>query len=176
MGYFENLAETAFKTGTNGETHFHRWGVFGKPYIVPDLSQKEETKKFLTHFYQIGLPLGIVGGIFLKWMALPLIPILLLYYEIGIRKRIKGWIRSGEKLTLGQAYSNSSKVFPLAFLWFGAIFSALFVLAGLLIVWKTDKTWQGSLGTFFFGLCLVAYVKMLVMRKRVSTIKNPKGN
>ena len=176
MGYFENLAETAFKTGTDGETHFHRWGVFGKPYIVPDLGRKEETKRFITRFYRIGMPLGIVSGIFLKWMAFPLILVLILYYEIEIRKRIKGWSKSSEKLTFGQAYSNSSKVFPSAFLWFGAIFSALFVLAGILMMWKTDKTWQGALGALFFGLCLAAYVKMLMARKSAVTLKAHEGN
>jgi hypothetical protein len=168
MGYFENLAEAGFKQGTNGEFHFNRWGVFGKPYIVPSAERKAEVKTFITKFYRVGLPLAILSGIFLKLMAVPILAVILIYYEVRIRKEIKGWKRTDEKLTLHQSYANTAKIFSPAFLWFGAIVSVLFVLCGALMVWKTDKLWQGGLGVVFFGLCAAAYSKMLLERYRVT--------
>lgn len=165
MGYFENLAETAFKKGANGDILFHRWGIFGKPYVVPGPDQKEDVKKFVTRFYLIGLPLGIFCGIALRGASLFIIPILLIYYEVGIRKKIAGWQRSAEKLTINQAYSNNAKIFPLWFLWSGAVVSAIFVLAGVFIILKSEKVLVGASSIALFGLCLAAYLKMLLARK-----------
>jgi hypothetical protein len=162
MGYFENLTKSAFKEGRGGEILFYKYGVFGKPYIVPSEQKQNELKKFLTNYYRFCLPISVISAIPFKWKAMILLPFMLIYYEIGVRKILFGLSKGDERLSIGESYSRTAKNFSLKYLIFGLVISALFTAGGVWMI--NDNRSEGWFVAIFFGLCVFAYSKMVYSR------------
>ena len=166
MGYFQTLAQAPFRTGQEGEILFYRYGMFGKPFVVPSQAHRDAIQTFIASYYRIAIPLSLVAGIALKFQALLGAPLLILWYWIGIGRHTKGLARSDEKLSLGQSQQATGRRFHPAFLWTGLAASLFFVLGGLFMLILGHQVKIPLLSIAFFGTCAWSYARMLRLRKK----------
>jgi len=166
LGYFQTLAQAPFRTGSEGQILFHRYGMFGKPFVVPSEARRDEIQAFIANYYRIAIPLSIVAGVALKFQALLGAPLLILWYSIGIARHTKGLARSDEKLSLGQSQQEMGRSLHPAFLWTGLAASLFFVLGALFMLILGDQVKMPLLSIAFFGTCAWGYARMLRLRKK----------
>lgn len=166
MGYFQTLAQAPFRTGQEGEILFYRYGMFGKPFVVPSQARRDAIQTFIAGYYRIAIPLSLVAGVALKFQALLGVPLLILCYGIGISRHTKGLARSSEPFSLDQSQQDMGRRLHPAFLWTGLAASLFFVLGGLFMLILGDQVKMPLLSLAFFGTCAWGYARMLRLRKK----------
>ncbi len=169
MGYFEGLAEGSFKSDSQGNILFYKWGVLGKAYILPDKQKEAEIKSFVMLFHKVSLASIIGVGIVFHWLYTLIIAVpLLLWYLIKINNLTKGLSISTEKFSLKESYANSAKKHNKATLWCMLISSFLFVLSGVFIISRARDSKEiliGSSSILFFGIGLIVAIYMLKKKR-----------
>lgn len=166
MGYFEGLVAASFKSDEKGQVIFYPWGIIGKGYILSSEENEIEVRKFVKLYYIVSLPLIMGIGILLSWLhAFILIPLLIAWYCIAIRKYLQGLSISDIKLTMKDTRTSSAKAYNIVTLWFMLAGSLLLVFAGILILFVNKEEWITALmGIGFFGLCSIEFAYMIKQR------------
>lgn len=166
MGYFDGLADAAFKKDSNGNDVFYAWGVLGKGRILPDEATKIKLRTFLIRYYQIVLPVGMLLGILRLWLPAILILSLLTFgFYFYVNQLTKNCPICTEKLTLKESYKNSARSHNTLMLWFMLLISLLFVLGGLWMFVK-GRLFIGLGSVVFFGLCSAVFIFMLKIKRK----------
>ena len=84
MGYFERVAESAFKETADGLCVYYPNGVLGKGRVVTSPELKKKIFSFHKNTVKFGIPLCIAAGLFLKLqlvilLALVILPVFYFY-------------------------------------------------------------------------------------------------
>lgn len=169
MGYFEGISSRSFKKDTDGRTVFYPIGILGKGRVLPDQPTEERIRVFLIRYYRVSLSLVIVLAASVRWIwAAALIPVLWLWFYVGIRPLIAGLPQSPSKLTLKESFVNSAAAHSKGLLWAMFVGSGLFVLGGVVILSRSRNTEDALIGLSsiaFFGVCSCAFGYMLRARR-----------
>lgn len=144
-GYFDKIAEIAFKEGENGETIYFPNGILGKGRLVEDPACKERLFKLHKLLYKYfvplcilyGLLLGLSGGASLDGLA----PIILIALLLMLRQQvlIRGLPVLNERLTVKEAAVSTSKAFHPTFMKFAFAYGVLGILLSLFIPYFLEK-------------------------------------
>jgi hypothetical protein len=173
MGYFDGLTAAAFKKDSQGRDLFFIWGKLGKGRVVPTEADGASVRGYLKNYY-VGVILGVVPMIMLagkafepRWfLTIGIFMVLALAALAPLFLRTAQWEVADERLTYREAMSASAAAHGAGSLWFLIVLSALFVAAGLFLLFATDATLIGLLCTLFFGGCLGVFLWMLTVRRR----------
>jgi NADH:ubiquinone oxidoreductase subunit 3 (subunit A) len=170
LGYIDGLTDALFKLDRDGKDIFYPHGILGKGYVLPNSAKKEEVRGFLKRFYLVSLLLILLTGSTVGWAAnVILIPPLLLWYYLRVKRLLKEVMPTAEKLKFSEAASNSAKSHNLFTLWFLEVCSLLFVLSGLLILFIAPQKWFiGLMSVVFFGACAFSIGYMILARGRTA--------
>ena len=133
MGFFDKLAESAFKESSNGEIIYYPNGALGKGRLVTDPAQKTKLFNYSKRLFKYLFPLGIIYGMgagFSYGVSLEsIIPIIVIYFVAFIRQRflIKNLAIHNEKLTIKEGVATVSQAYH-------PVFLASSVINGVLLV------------------------------------------
>jgi hypothetical protein len=167
VGYFDGLASGAFKKDESGRTIFYPWGVLGRGRLLPDEAAEKKSYGFIKLYFQIALPLIVLGAVF-NWMyALALLPILLVWYYLKINSLVSTYPVVDAKLTMRESYAGSAAAHGKGTLWALFVVSSLFVIAAAWIALSGSTTGDkliGVAGILLFGLAAIAIGYMLKAR------------
>lgn len=133
MGYFNSIAESAFKENPNGEGWlYYPNGILSKGHLVIDPEYKEKLFKFQKRMFMFILPLGFIYGLALDFtnlalsdfylLVILLIPVYLRQYFL-----IKKLPKSNVKLKAKEAIATASKGFSNYYFYF-MYFSSVFLI------------------------------------------------
>ena len=166
MGYFDGLADAAFKNDEEGNYLFYPFGVIGKGRVIPSENEKDSLRLFLKRTYQFFFLLFILLFFVAKWqLILGLLMIALFTFYFVLFKRIQSYEYATSKLTLKESLKNSAKSHNKLTLLFLFGISILFVLIGLGISTLGEASIViGILCAAFFGLCAICIGYMLIAR------------
>ena len=169
MGYFEGLAEASFKSDSQGNRLFYKWGVLGKAYILPNKQKENEIKSFVMLFHKVSLLCVIGIGVVFNWLLTIVIAIpLFIWFLVKTNSLTKDLGTSTEKLTFKESYANSARNYSTGTLWFMLVSSLLFVLGSAFIIVRSRNSTDilmGAIGILFFGAGLIISIYMLSKKK-----------
>ena len=170
MGYFDGLVSGSFKQDDTGRTLFFPYGVLGGGKVAPSAEAAQSLRTTLKIYYMVALPVIIaasVAGGFLYSMAAALVLILL--YEIWVRGKTAGWVRSSIKLTYAESSGNSARALGKGTLLALLLMSAVLAASGAIIaIAMPQERLTGIVSVIFFGGCMVAFVYMMRRRRDVA--------
>jgi hypothetical protein len=189
MGFFDNLAETAFKKTDDGSEIYFPNGVIGKGRIVRDSTRRQKLFNYHKRIIKYGLPLmilyglvvGASGGVTKGHLIFIGVVIGLLFARQ--RYLIAGLPVYSERLTVTEATTRGAKAFhPLLLFLFGGC--SLILIAGgaalpILLRVPFDQIAFPMIGTISFGaLGLSLSVYLYKARKSNNSIQptqKPRG-
>jgi hypothetical protein len=93
-----------------------------------------------------------------------LVPLLWLWYALGVKPLLRGLEVSPERLNVGESYANSAKSFSPRMLRALLVGSVLFALGGIGEIAQGEWL-MGVSGMLFFGGCAVVYGYMIKSRR-----------
>ncbi len=137
MGYFDRLADNAFKDGPKGEVLFYANGAISKGRVVPDNETRAKLFKFQKRNYKIafffGIPYGwLLGlsGIFTAASLLPLVLMMvyILYKQYTLTRGLK---KHDLELGFGEVAEKGSQTVPNWIYWFVGVTSTLLIIMGV---------------------------------------------
>lgn len=167
MGYFDGLADAAFKEDEQGNALFYPFGIFGKGRVIPNEKEKQSLRTILKRYYQILLPLIILLSVIGLWkltISFALISLIPFYWLLF--RRIRNFEITKSTLTFKESSKNSARSHNKITLWLLFIVSLLFVLMGIFILAAGSKSWLlGMLCTIFFGLCALSIGYMIKIKE-----------
>ena len=167
MGYFDALANGAFKRTTSGKMAFYPWGKIGKGYEIQTDEQYEQIHGFIVRYYMMVLPIAIGAGVFLKWFALVVVPFAAVPYVLWLRKWTRILPTTDERLTFKESYEAQAAAHSPVMLWVLLAISLIFVLAGAAIVISGGDILTGLVCAVFFGCCAAVFWFMIAARRRL---------
>src|SRR5712691_5686451 len=158
MGFFDNLAETAFRKSQDGSDIYFPNGVIGKGRIVGDPARRKKLFNYHKRILKYGIPLSVLYGLVFGVSGGHLIFIGVVLVLLFARQRylIKGLPVYSERLTVTEVAAKGAKAFhPLLLLLFGG--SSLILIAGgaampILLGMPFDKTAFPMIGIISFGV------------------------
>jgi hypothetical protein len=168
VGYFEGLTSSSFKTTEDGRKLFFPWGPLGRGYVVPSDEEVRRLQGHIKayHIVTLVVVLGAVawGGVIGAAVALP---ILIAPYVVWVRAQCGRLAAASEKLTLAESIASQARAQSVFRLWALGTASLLFVSAGLFIVVVDPANRLPALASVsFFGLCVLMFGRMLVIKRR----------
>ena len=134
MGYFSNIAESAFKENPNGEGWlYYPNGVLSKGHLVVDPAYKDKLFKFQKRMYMFILPLGVLYGLALDLSNIALSDfylLIILLIPIYLRQHflVRKLPKSNVKLKAKEAITTATKGFSSYYFYF-MYFSSVFLIA-----------------------------------------------
>ena len=174
MGYFDGLANSAFKKDAEGRDLFYPNGIFGKGRVLPDAETAAMLRAKLVNFYKLmmlgGIPLMVVlvnipGGI-------PVVIVVGVAIGIGswiyFRRLTRPFPTTDERMTYAEANRSAARGHSYVGLIVLSVIGFLFVVAGvfLILVGDSEAQWIGIGSVVFFGACLFAFLKMIASKRR----------
>jgi len=176
MRYFAYMAERSFRTYPEGDILFFPQGLLSRPYLVPNVEEKQRLQAKLTWFYRF-----IFGGLFValflwgRFLTPPLVFFLALagmlvlqyiVFRLIFRNDLRAMKRSESRTRLSRFYAgaaaqNSSLTLALGFAI--SLIISLINTAGLLMGISPPITAASEL---FFKLCTVAWGCALLIKMR----------
>jgi nitrate reductase NapE component len=168
MRYFEKLVQISFKTSPNGEILYGKYGVIGKPYILPNNEKRTEIETFLLKYYKIFTPLTLVAAIGFGYIGLLVALFATIYYEISIRKMLKGLPKNSNRIKLNETGNQVAKLYSKSFLWFCFFGSLLFVMAGIFIIANGKDDYKIWLAMGLFSISTIFYGRLILSQKNAS--------
>ena len=167
MGYFDALASGAFKRTTSGKMAFYPWGKVGKGYEIQTDEQYEEIHGFIVRYYMIVLPIAVGSAVFLKWLALVIVPLAVIPYVLWLRRWTSILPTTDERLTFRESFEAQASAHSPVMLWVLLAISLAFVLAGAAIVLSGGDILIGLVCALFFGCCAAVFGFMISARRRL---------
>jgi hypothetical protein len=185
MGFFDNLAETAFRKNHDGSDIYFPSGVFGKGRIVRDAARQKKLFNYHKRICKYGIPLASLYGLVFGVSGGHLIFIGVVLGLIFARQRylIAGLPVYSEKPTLTEVAARGAKAFhPWLLLLFGGC-SLILIVGGaatpILLNTSFDKIAFPVIGMVSFGvLGLALSVYLYKARKSNNSIQptqKPRG-
>ena len=165
MGYFDGLTDAIFKKDVQGRDLFFPYGILGSGYVLTSEEQKNKIRKFIKIMYIVMLPGIYVAAMLIGfWIAIVILPIYYVWYYFMMKKMMTGLNKSEEKLKVSESYKNSARSHNLWVLIVLELFTFVFVIAGIFIIFSTANLWFGVLTILFFGFCSAAIGYMIVSK------------
>ncbi len=170
MGYFDALTSSSFKTTEDGQQLFFPWGILGRGYNIPSEQEFERLRRQIKAYMVVSLPLiiavitwkGILGGVVL-------FPILTVPYVFWAQFQCRRLRRTDEKLTLSESVAGQAREHSTVVLWLMEVGALTFVAGGVAILLLDPSNWLiALLPITFFGLCALAFARMLVIKRRAA--------
>ena len=171
-GYFKAISNMPFKKGTDGNTLFYPFGIFGKGYILPNEKIERKIRKSFMVFNIISLLIAIPvfrSNLSIEWVLL-FFALSFTWFYIKIYRPISSCSESSERLTFKETlttYIAALNPFLIGFIHIG---SWGFVLMALYIIIvqpiSSDGFMVALLGGGFFSLSLMMSGYMLLMKIR----------
>jgi hypothetical protein len=170
MGYFDALASGAFKIGQDGRRLFFPWGVLGGGYVLASEQDYERLRRRVKIYIVVSLVLIIGASILHAYLVTAALVILLsVFYFIWTRIIVRGLEPAAERLSWNESMTTQAVTHGPAVLWALEIVSLVFVAAGVFLLVVEPADWFIPLAaTAFFGLCAIAFARMLILRGRAS--------
>jgi hypothetical protein len=177
MGYFEGLADAAFKNDADGRTLFYPWGIFGRGVVVPTEQEAERLRKFQQRTYMIALP-GFLAMQFVVgfWLVLLLLPPFLVWHHFKLKHMIRNFQTASDKLTMAESTRNSARSHNLSLLIAMELFSLMFVAAGFWMLWLGEAPLIALMCLWLFGLCAVVFARMIAVKVDETRTGTAQGN
>jgi len=143
MGYFDELADAAFKTDEKGNTIFYPLVIFGKGYILPN-DKKDMFRLTIKRLLLMAVPLAFVFSMF---MSLPrfiliILPLYIIGCVIWMKINTSGLSLSPDKLALFDTTVNSPRSYTRAILWSLEVVSFIFILASTFVLGRILHEWS----------------------------------
>jgi len=185
MGFFDNLAETAFKKTDDGSEIYFPNGVIGKGRIVGDPARRKKLFNYHKRILKYGIPLAVLYGLLFGVSGGHLIFIGVVLILLFARQRylIADLPVYSERLTVTEVAASGAKAFhPLLLLLLGGC--SLILIAGgvvmpILLRMPFDQIALPMIGIVSFGvLGLSLSVYLYKARKSSNSIqptKKPRG-
>jgi hypothetical protein len=134
MGFFDDLAEAAFKKNAEGSDVYYPSGILEKGRVVSDPEQRRKLFNFHKRFCKYLIPLSSLYGVALGFNGITrghvaFIGVVLVWVLARQRYLISGLPIYGEKLRASEAVATGAKAFHPAFLLLFGV-SSLFLIAG----------------------------------------------
>ena len=170
MGFFDDLAETAFKKGADGSDIYYPSGIIEKGRVVSDAERRKKLIKYHKRIFKYVIPLfslyGVAVGLRgITWGHVVFIGVVLLLLIARQRYLIRGLPIYGAKLQASEALARGAKVFHPAFLVIFGVSSLLLIAMGAAIpvifelsVEEVLYPMLGIVSMGFLGLALSIYL------------------
>jgi hypothetical protein len=134
MGFFDDLAETAFKKSAEGSEIYYPTGVLGKGRVVSAPERRRKLFNYHKRIYKYLIPLSLLYGLALGFDGITrggwaFIGVVLVLVVARQRYLINGLPIYGEKLRTAEALATGAKAFHPAFLLLFGV-SSLFLIVG----------------------------------------------
>jgi Flp pilus assembly protein TadB len=176
MGYFDGLANAAFKQDAQGRELFFPHGMMGKGRVLPDAETAAALRAKLVNFYKLlmfgGIPLvvvaiGLPGG---KPVVIVLAVLLCLAAWFWLRQLTKDYPIADERMTYGEAQRNAARGHSYLGLILLSLMSWVFVMVGILLVMVGEPEGRlvGIASVVLFGAALCLFLWMIVAKRRQS--------
>jgi len=165
MGYFDGIVDGSFKLGIDGRHIYFPFGVYGRGYVMDEERYRRVRRAAISRIAAF-LLLCPLSALYSVWGIWPLSGVFLIWDHFSRKAAVKGCPVSEETLSREEAFRNSSASYGRAWIWFTLVGSALFVLASLFILVRTDKIVTGLSGLAFFGFCLFIGIRLLLAKNR----------
>jgi hypothetical protein len=175
VGYFDGLANSAFKKDAEGRELFFPYGILGKGRVLPDAETAAAVRGKVVNFYKLvmfaGIPLAIVlvnlpGGGVLAAVAIGVVACIgtWLYF----RRLTAGLAISAERLTYAEAQRSAAQGHSYLGLILLSILCLVFVIGGLflLAVDDTEVRLIAIACIVLFGACLCVFLWMIAAKRR----------
>jgi hypothetical protein len=168
VGYFDALTSGAFKSAPDGRRLFFPYGVIGRGYVLPSEEAYQRLYGQLKTFTIVALVLIIGASALLAFLWAAVIAVLLiLFYGAWASYAVRRLAPSDERLSLQESMSTQAVTHNAAMLWATEIGSLVFVAAGVfMLLTSPDSRLIALVSIGFFGVCAVAFARMLMLRKR----------
>ncbi len=167
MGYFDGLADAAFKKDASGNNLFYPWGVWGAGFIIDSEDKKNQIRGFYKKMYMVMLPAIIIIHIVMGvWLKLVLLPVFCIWYYFIAKKITKDLqkTKKKKKLKVSESCKNSAKSHNLPTLIFLELISIGFVAIGVWMLQSGEDSLIAYASILFFGLGSVALGYMVVAK------------
>lgn len=174
MGYFDSIAESAFKDNPEGEGWlYYPNGIFSKGHIVTDETYKNKLFKFHKRVYMILIPLGFIYGLgldFDNFSIYDLVPVGIILAFVYLRQYFltRNLPRCNIKLKYKEATGVAAR--GLSKYYFYSLYIASFCVIGISLSTPLifDKPYSETLeltlmllGLGVFGLVMGVYLHKL---------------
>lgn len=177
MGYFETLADNAFKEASDGTLLYYPNGVMSTARVVPDEETKEKLFKFQKRLYKsiffFVIPYAFLVGLSGQLNLVLLSPFLVYFAFIILRQHfnVRSLARHDEKMSLKEAVSKGSMALPNWYYWVTGVLSVVGIALGVsfpfVIGGPFRETLFISLVLCSIGLLVLALsVKMYKLKNR----------
>ena len=138
MGFFDDLAEAAFKKGADGSDIYYSSGVLEKGRVVLDAERRKKLFTYHKRVYKYATPLFVLYGAAVgfgsfTWSHLVFIGVVLILLIARQRYLISGLPTYGEKLKASEAVTKGAKAFHPALLVISGVISLLLIAGGAAI-------------------------------------------
>ena len=152
MGFINDIAQSAFRVGENGETVYLPNGILSKGRVVNDSVREKQLRLFSKNSYKLLIPVLI----FFMWYVelkdpITFIPVLILgIIEYSLKKYlIRGLPLYTGKFKAKKTLENNSEIYyPSVIMIFTAL-GILFLSLGLLFIFTSE---EGAIGIAFFPI------------------------
>lgn len=146
MGYFDKMAESAFKETDDGSVIYYPNGIMGKGRVVPNEDVREKLYRFQKNMHRylifFGIPYGWLMGISRSFSAItisPLIAFVVLMYSRQF------WLvhklpKHPSRMRLKEAMTKGSKALPNGYYWALGTFSLLALVYAMTLPYQLGKT------------------------------------
>ena len=186
MRYSAYIADQSFKTDAQGNNLFFLQGPFSRPYIIPNIEEKQRLHKRLTWFYRVILTALILGmtafGGFISQPTLffsVLVGVVALGYvvlRLVFRHDLRVLKRSDAPFGLRRFYAGMAAQHSLTKLVLGFVGSLLFVACGLFLLYVRAAPAAIAVACIlFFGLCAVAWGYAIRLKMRTKNTEPVSG-
>ena len=167
MGYFDGLADTAFKRSNTGQTLFYPWGIFGSGFVLKTEEQHAKIRKLIKKTYIVLLIAIVIIQLTVGfWLNAVMLPIFGILYHIAVQKKTTNLSRTPEKLRFFESFRNSATSHTLATLIMLEAASIGFVAAGFWMLSKEGDEIVAMSSIGLFGLCGIAFGYMILVKIR----------
>jgi len=173
MGYFDSLAESAFKKNPDGEGWlYYPNGMLSKGRVVLDEEYKEKLFKFQKRIFMFLLPLGILYGFGLgvddfelSSLVPPVVILILVYFRQYIL--IRNLPKSDVKLKYKEATGKAAQGLPNWYFYSMYVLSASLIIMALFSPQIFNKPYSEvtDLMLMFLGMGVVGLLLALFLHK-----------
>jgi hypothetical protein len=173
MGYFDKIAEAAFKETEQGMAVYYPNGAMGKGRLISSKEEKEKIFKFHKRLYKVlmfvGLPYGWLLGLSGIFTVSTIAPIIVLAGLMFLRQYwlIRKLPKHELKLGFNEAIGKGSKALPNWYYWVFGLLSVIGIIFALTLPYQLGKTYVelielvigfGSFSLLGLGLSIKMYL------------------
>ena len=170
QGYFNALTSGNFKTTADGRKLFFPWGAAGRGYVIPTPQDYERLYRQIKIYTIVSLVL-IVAPISLRYYlaGFAIATLLMVFYAAWARYLVRDMEPSQERMSVSDNMATQARMHKGWVLWLLGLASITFVAIGIAMLIIEPSKWFISLSTIaFFGLCTGAFVRMILLRRRMA--------